>query len=315
MAYQRIDVVTHDTIPQLIIDFAEQRAGWLSAGPGLIYAPGADANVHFKIERRTGSTAYPNGITGRLIANGVELFTASSSAPYVRQIAQAPTKMHLFGGLLPQPYVAAVIEYSPGFFRHFYVGYMEKLGEYSGGEVMSGSIFETYQNVNYDSNYHQYLFGGMQSQWASPNGCGGVRLVDGDLGGQLGATFQAQTTRDSTAANLIANRVLGGFRSNINDQQIARGQVTYAGVQVLVPVNLYLTRAQSRITPIGRPPGVRMVNMSNLDPAAPVNVGGKNWRCFPQFKKGGTGGVGGGSPTTNILDESSYLVGYAYLED
>lgn len=314
MAYQRIDVVTHDTIPQLIVDFAEQQAGWLSAGPGAVRAPGSDQNVHFKIERRIGTTAYPNGITGRLISNGVELFSASSSAPYVKHIAQAPTKMHLFGGLTPEPYVAAVVEYSPGFYRHFYIGYVEKLGDYTGGEVMCGSLFEPYYTTTYDNDKHQYLFGGIQNAFSATN-CGGVRLVHADLGGQLGAAFLASISRD-TFTTLIPNRTLGGFRGNINDQQLARGQVTYAGVQVLVPVNLYLTRVENRLSPIGRPAGVRMVNMANLDPAAPVNVGGKNWRCFPQFKKGGTGSVGGGSPTsTYINDESSYLVGYAYLED
>lgn len=313
MAYQRIDVVTHDTIPQQIVDFAEQQAGWLSAGPLSVRAPGSDPNVHFKIERRIGETRYPNGLTGRVISNGVELFAFSSTTPYVKLTAQAPTKMHLFGGLDPEPYIAAVIEYSPGFFRHFYIGYLEKLGNYAGGEVGCGSGFYNYNTATYDHDYNQYLFGGFQRLFASGDS-GGVRLVHEDLGGELGATFRANSSRGSYDANLAEDRVIGGFRSNINDQQVARGQVTYAGLQILVPVNLYLTRPQSRLVPIGRPAGVRMVNMSNLDPAAPVTVGGKKWRCFPQFKKGGSGSVGGPS-AYNINDESSYVIGYAYLED
>src|SRR5690606_18580462 len=91
----------------------------------------------------------------------------------------------LFGAITPTPFIAAVIEYAPGFFRQLYLGYMEKIGDYTGGEVISGNTYYVGNAANlYDRNEHQYLFGGLQgAQTASQ--AGGVRLVHDDIGGEV----------------------------------------------------------------------------------------------------------------------------------
>ena len=51
--------------------------------------------------------------------------------------------------------------------------------------------------------------------------------------------------------------------------------------------------------------------MDYIDIAQTISVGGKTWRCFPVFKKYMTTSV----DTSNYSDETSYIVGMAYLED
>jgi len=314
MAYALIANPTHSTLPQFIIDFAVQNVGWLAAGANRIAAPGADAGITFQIQSEVAATPYQNRLAARLMSGETQLQYTACCAPYQNRQSDAPTRMHLFGGLTPQPFIAAVVEYQPGYFRHLYLGYMEKLGNYTGGEVLCGSThFISGNGIHYDYNDHHYLFNGLQNRWVA-NESGGVRLSHAALGGTILAPFRAAGSRDTTASNVTENCVIGGFRDNINDQQIARGSNTFAGVQIFNPVNLYVTRAQSRYCPIGRPAGVRMVNMTSLDPAAPIVVGNKRWRCFPQFRKTENITLPNHSSSTLMTGETSYIIGYAYLE-
>ncbi|MNS35542.1 hypothetical protein D3C72_677020 [compost metagenome] len=317
MAYLLIADPTHTTIPQRIIDFATQTLGWTAAGANRVAAPGSDAGITFEIGAPVSTAPYRNRNTVTLMNGNTQTAYAMISAPYIMLVDQAPTKMHLFGSAGPVPYVAAVVEYTQGFFRHLYFGRLEKLGDYTGGEVVAGStVYAHYNNDSYDEDDFQYLFNGFQSG-ISAAAAGGVRLNHAELGGVITAPFRAASSRAGGSQTLAQNCVLGGFRDNVNDQQVARGVNTFAGAQLLVPVNLYLTREASRISPIGKPPGVRLVNMTNIDPGTAINVGGKTWRCFPQFRKGeATHARSSSSLGTNYTTtETSYIVGYAYLED
>jgi hypothetical protein len=315
MAYTLVDNPTHTTIPQHIIDFAVHTAGWESAGANRISAPGADAGISFQIEHGVSAAPYQNRTIARLMDGSTTLTLGFIAAPFINRASQAPTKMHLFCGLLPVPFIAAVVEYAPGFYRHLYLGHMEKLGNYGGGEVVCGSNhFVRNWSVNYNVNEHQYLFSGFQWLWAEGT-CGGIRMKHPEVGGTILAPFRASGTRDLLGSDLRVNGVFGGYHDHINDQQLARGTNTYAASQVLVSPNLYLARPLSRISPIGRPGGVRMVNMTGLDGAAPIVVGNKTWRCFPQFRKSESTNVPDApGPEQNMTSESSFNIGYAYLE-
>jgi len=315
MAYTLVDNPTHATIPQHIIDFAVHTAGWLSAGANRISAPGADAGISFQLEHTVASTPHQYRTVARLMDASTTLTTATIAAPYINRVSQSPSKLHLFGGLLPVPFIAVVVEYAPGFYRHLYLGHMEKLGNYEGGEVICGSHhFVRNWSVNYNVNEHQYLFSGFQAAWAEGS-CGGIRMKHAEVGGTILAPFRASGTRDLLGTDFRVNGVFGGYHDHINDQQIVRASNTFAAVQVLVPPNLYLARPLSRISPIGRPGGVRLVNMTNLDGAAPIVVGGKTWRCFPQFRKSEQNWVNDSpAPADNMSSETSFNIGYAYLE-
>ncbi|QPZ53255.1 virion structural protein [Achromobacter phage vB_AchrS_AchV4] len=312
MSYALIANPTNGTLAQIIVDFATQTLGWTAVGADGVRPPGGDPTISYKLNTSTAAKPLEFRLTISLMSGTTVLQQAITAAPHIANVSQTPTKMHLFGAVGATPFIAAVIEYSPGYFRHVYLGTMEKLGNYTSGEVIAAATVTPYFSAGrYDYDPNQYLFSGLQGCWPAATS-GGVRMTHAELGGTILAPFRAQTTR--RADNLIVNTAMGGFKDNINDQQIARATNTFAGAQLLVPVNLYLVRPSSRVLPIGRPAGVRMVNMTNLDPSTPIVVGNKTWRCFPQFRKADptfpTGPNG-----TGQLAESSWVVGYAYLED
>ena len=195
-----------------------------------------------------------------------------------------------------------------------YLGNMEKIGSYTGGTVMSGNAFrETYAGngtISYRSWEHAYLFSSYQGFWTS-DVAGGVLVTHADNPTPWRAFRRGNAYND--AYNIPTSCVLGGFQDNINDAYLARGKALYAGLNILVPINLYAARPSNNISAIGRPPGVRMVHMEDLAPEADIQVADKNWRVFPQFAKesSGLGTYSNGF----IVSESSYYAGLAYLKD
>lgn len=313
MAYQLISGPTFADLPTHIIGFAVNTLGWSNPSSGQIVIPDSDADLVVSIDTQQVSTGnYRNRLRARMYKESTLLTTTYCPSPYIAQNYLEPVALHLFGGEDEQPWLAAVVEYgNVSIFRHLYIGRLNAFGSYDGGEVVCGSAHRTQPTltINYRDNWHQHLFCGTQSLWGAAES-GGVRLAHSDLGGEILAPFRAQTSETSAMAT---DCVIGGFSNNINDPYIARGQNTFAGVRIFNPINLYLTRPQARFCPIGWPPGVRLVSMTDLGPNSIITVANQTWRCFPQFKKGATS-ISSGSSNTFMADETSYTVGLAYLE-
>lgn len=228
----------------------------------------------------------------------------------------APTKVHLLGGLTPEPYIAIVVEYGFNLYRHLYFGYAEILGSYTGGEIIAGSCYgrrASGTGFYYDSDI-AYPFTAWHNQDSN--------LTQGHENGWMRIAHASNPNtwrkfkRNPTAASgtyPADTCVMGGFRDEINDPLLARGLSPYAGVSILTSVNLYAPDSGGFFTPVGRPAGVRLLHMRDTDPGAQVNDGVYNWRAFPAFKKSVATSYAR-TTTSWPTDETSYLVGYAYLE-
>lgn len=312
MAYLLNTTPTLETIPQDIISFAVNVLGWSEISTGVVAAPGADAGVGFEVSYDlvgAANSRYRQQLLIHLVKDGVRVNSTPICVPYIAGAFQSPTRLHLFGGQESAPYLGVAIEFSPGFFRHGYLGYMEKIGTYGGGEITTSSYFtkSTANSRDYSADDHKYPFSGVYHLKPTNEGC--VRIMHPDVGADAIVFNSSMSGRGSS--DLIANRVLGGFRDNINDGKLANGLSTFAGSSILTPINMYRTLESNRVQPIGRPAGVRMIRMDYIDIAQTISVGGKTWRCFPVFKKQMTTSVS----TANYSDETSYIVGMAYLED
>lgn len=237
-------------------------------------------------------------------------------------VVPLPTKVHVFISpatpAIASPYLALAIEYNSNQFRHLYLGVMEALGNYTGGEVVSGmqgplssygaSIeFDDYTRV-------QYLFGSRSACWSNTQ-CGGVRVTHADNPNEWRKFLGFST---GTITSFPANSALGGFRDALNDGYLANGECNFAGSNPLVPMNLYCPKAVTgnmNFVPIGRPPAIRLVNMRNLEPGASIAIGGVNWRVFPAMRKATQLTMPNASSNGNWRTyETSYYVGYAYKE-
>lgn len=322
--YQEIAVTSVTDIPALVASFASS-AGWSVAGTVLTRPGGGESftlgssitgtnnqEKDVKITRNADTTKLAFARSPRL--NGT-----SGDLPFV----PSPSKVHCIGGTDPEAYLGIVIEYGFNLYRHLYVGNMEKIGSYTGGEIITGSNFpDTFSgspafgfNINYADFGVQYPFSSTHNYTTAPLS-GGVHVVHADNPTypwrhirSVGLGFAAQFGQDETVA-------LGGFRDSINDALISRAKSTYAGAGILVPVNMYAVRqggADPYFSPLGRPAGVRYVRMDGIDPGQAIEVGNAIWRCFPVFRKSESQFVSRG--TYWNASETSYLVGVAYLED
>lgn len=319
--FQEYNIAAMSEVPALIGSFA-QAVGFTvnTANPNapIITTPGGTLPITVSYATRGSGAALRQTVRAENVAN---TFCAITSAPRRRNGANstsvpvqvAPTKLIMIGGLLPQPYIAAVIAFGFNLYRHLYIGNMEKIGNYTGGEVVAGS-FNT-DSPNYDCNFRssqtQYLFNSWNNTGApwTDNECGAVRVTHAD--NPSAKRVFRQIVGDIETNSMTLTAAIGGFKDDINDGYLMRGESSYSGAAILVPFNLYAVRPSSRISAIGRVAGVRMVRMDDIEPEVTITVGGEQWYVVPMFRKSANEGISFpayGYPT----DETSYLIGMAY---
>ena len=264
-------------------------------------------------------------INSRARISSPKLASASANNPSVPN----PSALHVFCSLTPEPYIAAVIEYGYNLYRHLYFGYMEKIGDYDGGECVSGAS-AGYDAVNYASletfpyymsPRHQKLF---SAGWTHINSqltdtdCGGVH-VDHASNSSKWRRFRMGTNGVNLLppTSLPGSTALGGFQDGINNGYLARSRSSYAGATVLVPINLYAVidpGVNWGLVPLGKPAGVRQIRMDDVLPGNLIEVGNDIWRCFPLYARNSSSNVFGPPGPQWPTSESSGLFGYAYLE-
>lgn len=232
-----------------------------------------------------------------------------------------PTDVHLIGSLTPEPYLAIIVQYGVNLYRHMYIGNMEKIGSYEGGEVIAatdGPGNSSTSRAYYDLNM-KYLFGA-RSDRRSAAESGGVHVDHDDNASKWRRFRGSVATNVSNLLSFPTDGVIGGFNDAINDGYLARGRSPFAGQQMLTPINLYAADpivGDVEFKPIGRPAGVRLVNVQDITPGQEIIVGGMLWRVFPsharRFETGMPESTNVGSNPPEF--ETSYWVGYAYAVD
>lgn len=325
MAYQEFTISAMADIPVLVADFAAalgwERVGLVLRHPdyggpgvpgGLAFTLSADANNLRVTCDAPGNQAY---VRQPILTN-----PGSSSTYNV-----APSKLMLIGMMTPAPYVAVVIQFGYNLYRHLYLGFMEKFGNYTGGEVIAGHN-GPHIAIN-DSGLHWLakngthpLFRGGRSSLNTRSNCGGVHVIHADNAtawrnfrslGTIDSTFRPTDMYDGAEAT-------GGLGDSYNDMFVARGVNTLAGASVLAPINLFATQmvtSDVRYIPIGRPAGVRLINIANLDPEAVTTIGAETWRSFAALSKRPDLTMpswDGGAGSSYRQYETSYNLGYAY---
>jgi hypothetical protein len=269
--------------------------------------PGA---VQFTLLESSGLTFEPSA--------GGAVPSATIAEPIYNPSSPAPTTLHMFIDLAPAPYIALVVEFGFNVYRHLYFGYMEKLGAYTGGEVLGAAtpsgegdpiLFKDFTHVS-----NQFLFRGRCNRWGTGQQ-GGVHVIHAD---------NPNPWREFFATGLIVElddlddtQAFGGFKDDMNDGLLWNAESPFAGSNILVPCNLYAVRnpgPTAAFVPLGRPAGVRMVNMQDLDPGTVINVAGDDWRVFPAYSKRNARKPGIPISGSNPTNETSLWVGYAYPE-
>jgi hypothetical protein len=294
-------------IPPLVAAFAAD-AGWTVVGTTLTRAGGGlSFTLAAAIAGYDHTLTWTNGVNNARIVS--PKLGGTASVPVV----SIPSKVYLFGDA---DFIAIVVEYGFNSYRHLYLGNMVKAGDYTGGEVISGCTpLASNSGSSYPMSFRAaaYLFAARQTVHSSAN-CGGVNVSHVDNPTQW-RKFSGPVN-DATPLDGFNNATaLGGYVDDINDAYVARGRSSYAGAQILVPINLYASMpitGDTRFAPLGHPAGVRMVNMADIDPAGTFMIGAETWQCFPALAKSVSTTVAQTSGGAWAVGETSYLVGYAY---
>lgn len=322
--YSQHSISAITDVPSLVSTFAAA-AGWTvsgSSGSPILTRPSMSGAVSFQL---TGSVSgYDHELTWTAVSAPVVTSSAKIRSPKLKGTASVPvvsmpTKVHLFGDMLPAPFMAIVVEYGYNLYRHLYFGYVEPFGSFTGGEVIGAANFGSSASPagvyprNYKDLIAQYLFDAYQNQWAATQS-GGVRAEHTD--NAVPWRKFSGTTGPNSVLNLTTQTAIGGFKDDINSGYLIRGRSQFDGAAVLVPMTLYAVRQGGNpptFAPLGVPAGVRMINLTDVDPGTEIVIGSQTWKVFAAWKK---------NPTTTINqfgsgwgeDESSGMVGYAYPE-
>lgn len=330
MAYQEYTITTIADIPSIVASFAANMGWDVAAGPVLRhpnYKGLGPGGLAFAL------TATISGLNHDLKWTCTTDATRSAAcrspifqfAVTPNGVTQTPTKLYLIGMLAPEPYIAIVIEYGYNLYRHLYLGYMEKQGVYDGGMCVSAVNGPTLQNFGdyhwLDNRNTQYLFKGHSDS--------GVTLGDAFRGGVEVIAAENPTSwrrfNDKVSAGFAGEsqaigqgnfEVYGGFGDGFNEGYVAKGKNRIAGANILAPINLYISRKITndwRARGIGRPTGVRMINIDEIDPQATFDVGGETWHSFAaRAKDSRLYDARFDTGSRYRLYETSYFLGYAY---
>ncbi len=350
MAYSAIAISSLGDVPTQVRAFAETQ-GWsgtdASATRSTIRHPTYTGALEFSIEAfLTGTdvtreetlelkTDLAGGSSGWVYSPKLNPSQADSdSAVEVKQ----PTKLHLFGnqaGDASDPgdsWIAAVIEYGFNLYRHLYLGYPARHSAYTGGEIVSGSWQYAFayssnsaDNRDFDHYVSGFPFSAMGYGAPGGNHLGGMHIAHAG-NAEPWRTFNLSEDTfgngyDDATQDWGHKCIIGGYRDSINSGYVNAGKSPFTSAQVLSPVNLYIgkrSQDQQYWQAVGRPRGVRMVHMEDLEPGAAVTVGSVTWRVFPVFSRRADFRF----PYMDFADNAreyppwntSYYVGMAYRE-
>lgn len=234
-----------------------------------------------------------------------------------------PTRLFLFSGTEQgSSFIAGVVEFGFNRYRMFYVGGTVIKGNYTGGEVVSANYFRQTTTGNQyplDTRDHKFMFRGSEQASTLIDNSGWVNVVHADSPVPIKPFFSADiSSAVSAIENFDEGSAYGGHADRVNGTLVDRGQVHFDAVTLLTPVNIYEGfGSPRRARPLGHIAGVRLVNMTNLQPGQTALIGMENWRVFPEFRFNPTTfqSVQGQFSDSFAADESSGYFGLAFAED
>lgn len=182
----------------------------------------------------------------------------------------------------------AAIEVSSGVYRHLLICDLIKRGSYTGGAYVDGQYHNTSTTyTNTDSSYHTYLCDASHSNGPQ----------NGHAWCEFSGTASPNWMRVCDAGDFTANtRGTGTFRySGKISTLIGIGWQRWNFRTPLWPAELFINRASSLRSPIGRVPGFRFCNLRNHTPGEILTIGGENWQLWPPISRADTWGSGSSS--------------------
>lgn len=331
MPYQQVPVTNITDIPAAISAFALAN-GWAvnNANPAqpIFSHPSKPGSMTFRVRALVSGVNNQNrdivisDATGLLATNSAVMRSPKLAGSANNPVVPNPNSLQMFTGLFPEPFIAVAVSFGANLYRHIYFGFMDRIGTYTGGEVMSataGSSAVINSPVSYTAtNMFKHLFGGRRvTAIVAKSESGGVRVVHAGNPTPW-RVFSSPSTISTPFSSFIGDEAIGGFGDGYNDVMVARAQSSYAGAVVLVPCNILTSRVITgdvRFRPIGNPSGVRLVNMRDLAEGQQITIASEVYRVYPAVSKRSELVMPATALGGNYREfESTFQLGYAYRE-
>lgn len=231
---------------------------------------------------------------------------------FIREMGLGPFSYFFFGATdgVGEQYIHAVVEVTPGEYRHFGFGNMEKSWNWTGGEYVYSHPVS--QNGN-NPEHQQILFPSVTTTTGTARAAFGGSLRCTGLPGQPAnskygtsndwSSFTTNNTdNDGDFLVFVHGSAPGGkIGSNFVNMPSGAGD----GFLPLVPNAIFyrdITPTPNRDYLLGFQPDVRCMNMANFEPQDTFTVGADTWQVFPSVLK----------QNTNLSTEESENLGIAY---
>ena len=243
----------------------------------------------------------------------------------VSRIGNGPyTAYHFFAHTSPYT-IYVVLEFSPGLYRHFGFGFVDKTGagSWTGGAWCAGHLwhwggstaFSAYDAPTHTA--HTVLMDSILNQgqtYYGPNNnnAGGTLHCEG-LPGQAGSSKWGQcvnsqcddgdlgTDRDGNSRV----RIGGGCRGGFHLSQFGRHLPNLAnGFVPLMPMEVYYARGDGAVDGwyyLGVMPYIGHIHLHGIDVAQELTIGSDTWIAFPMVRKSYIGGKNQESQNAGII--------------
>lgn len=310
MAYQTGTASSIEDLMQLLHDFAVANGwtsnimsttnDWMAINNGSVYVQfrwdNTNAFACFHSRGFTSTGTAPGNHTGD---DGCG--TVDASAPYnasitsgrcVTGIGNGPfTAYHFFTNGTTN-HIHCVLEYSPGLFRHWSFGTINKIGTWTGGEYcVAHSVFSTSLTSNvflWGSN------GGTSSTDSNRTGSLHIEGMPNQSGGMQWQLFstQASSVGNDRAGN--ARLTSPGGLINYNPWLAAFGYIRASllnGFLPLIPIPIWwrdTAPAPDQYMLLGFAPDVYLIQMANFNPGDEFTIGATTYKVFPLISKSTT---------------------------
>ncbi len=232
------------------------------------------------------------------------------------------TAYHFFAYTNPHV-IHVVLEFTPGLYRHFGFGQIDKVGTWTGGAWCAGHLWNEAGNPAF-------------SAWATPNHNGHTVLMDGAMypgttyfgthnnnaGGTLyceslpgqdasskwGHSLDYDTNDDKILNDRNGNprvRISGGCRKGVALSQFGFVLPDLSnGFIPIIPHEVFYMDGDGGDDGwyyLGRMHNIGHIHLHGIDPAQELTVGSDTWIAFPMVRKSNVGGLNQESENAGII--------------
>ena len=320
MAYTDFPITTLAETVNHVNTFATGTLGWTSNFTGTIRSP--NGSIDWEYTASDASSPHPH----ILVTNYADInMRAKSWAPVVDGTqyspqTKTPERLFLFG---TADYLAIVIRFAGGIYRHMYIGVLNKAGNYTNGDIVSSNDFFA-KDGTIDSSITRPLFTAsdvrpfgldpFSDYFKNKEDFGCVYLQHTDALRSLWHFYDGRDGTIDSSTDYEPDTVCGGgtlwFEVLRNTSR-----TSFSGVVPLQTYELFVAHGTVNtdltLIPIGHPKGVRGCNIQPFNPEEEIVVGAETWKVFPEFRRDPSLSS---SPDTGYypVSEASGYAGIAY---